>query len=153
MHIERYRNRQPVYFRPFFGPRVFRGDLNSVFTELFDQTDGNDEVAFNPAVDVLDASETLQVKVELPGVKKEDVQIFLKDDLLTIKGEKREEKEEKEENRYYVERNYGTFSRTLTLPAIVKTDEIKATFKDGVLEITLPKDEVDRNKEIKVEVQ
>jgi HSP20 family protein len=153
MHIERYRNRHPVYFRPFFGPRVVRGDLNRVFEGLFDETTGKDAGDFNPAIDLVDTKETLQVKVELPGVKKENVEISIKDDLLTISGEKREETEEKDENRYYVERSYGSFSRKLTLPALVKTDEIKATFTDGILEITLPKDEEDKNKEVKVKVQ
>ena len=155
MQIERFvnRNRHPLYFRPFFSPRVFRGDLNTVFSDIFEETAGKDPGVFSPAVDLVDTKSLLQVKVELPGVKKEDVEISLKDDILTVKGEKREEKKEEEDNRYYVERSYGSFSRTLTLPAPVKTDEIKATFENGVLEITLPKDEEEKNKEVKVEVQ
>jgi HSP20 family protein len=76
----------------------------------------------------------------------------VKDDLLTIKGEKRTEEREEGENRYYVERKYGSFARTLTLPEHVKTDDIKASFESGVLEITIPKSEEEAIKEIKVEV-
>jgi HSP20 family protein len=153
MHIERFRNRHPVYFRPLFGHRGFRGDLSSVFSDFFDETAENVVTKFNPAVDLVDTRDALQVKVELPGVKKENVEISLKEDLLTIKGEKREEKEEKGENRYYVERSYGTFSRTLTLPSLVKSDQVKATFEDGILVITLPKVEEEKVKEVKVEVK
>jgi len=153
MQIERYRNRHPVYIRPFFGFRGFRGDLDRVFTEFIGDNTEERLGVFNPAVDLVDTGESLQVKVELPGVKKEDVQITLKDDVLTIKGEKKVEREEKDENRYYVERSYGSFSRTLTLPTPVKTDEIKAGFEGGILEITLPKDEKVKAREIKVEVQ
>lgn len=155
MHIERFgnRNRHPVYFRPIFSPRVFRGNLNTVFTDIFEETARKDAGVFSPAVDLVDAKSSLQVKVELPGVKKEDVEISLKDLILTIKGEKRDEKQEEGDNRYYVERSYGSFSRTLTLPALVKTDEIKATFENGILEITLPKEEEEKPKEVQVEVQ
>jgi HSP20 family protein len=153
MQIERYRNRHPVYIRPFFGFRGFRGDLDRVFTDFIGDNTEERLGVFNPAVDLVDTGESLQVKVELPGVKKEDVQITLKDDVLIIKGEKKVEREEKDENRYYVERSYGSFSRTLTLPTPVKTDEIKAGFEGGILEITLPKDEEVKTREIKVEVQ
>jgi len=153
MHIERFRNRHPVYFRPFFSHRGFRGDLNRVFSDFFDETAESVVTKFNPAVDLVDTRDALQVKVELPGVKKENVEISLKDDLLTVKGEKKEEKEEKGENRYYVERSYGTFARTLTLPSLVKSDQVKATFEDGILEITLPKAEEEKAREVKVEVK
>ena len=152
MHIERYRGRHPVYFRPFFGLRGLRGDMNRFFTDFFEDSVAEDLTAFKPAVDLVDNKDSLQVKVELPGVKKDDVEISLKDDLLTIKGEKKEEKEEKDENRYYVERSYGSFSRTLTLPSLVKSDKVEATFKDGILVITLPKDEEEKAREVQVEV-
>jgi HSP20 family protein len=152
MQIERYKGRHPVYFRPFFGLRSSRGNTNKFFTDFFDEAVRGDQVAFVPAVDLVDTKDSLRVKVELPGVKKSDVEISLKDDLLTIKGEKTEEKEEKDENRYYVERTYGTFSRTLTLPFLVKSDQVKATFNDGILLITLPKDEEEKAREVHVKV-
>jgi HSP20 family protein len=153
MQIERFRGRRPVYFRPNVGLRGFRGDMNRFFTDIFDEAVREDLVAFNPAVDLVDTRDSIQVKVELPGMKKDDFEISLKEDHLTIKGEKKEEKEEKDENRYYVERTYGTFSRRLTLPSLVKSDQVKATFEDGILVITLPKDEEEKVMEVKVEVQ
>lgn len=152
MQIERYRIRHPVYFRPFFSPRVFRGDLNRVFSDLLDETVGKDSGGFSPAFDLLDTKDSIKVNLELPGVKKEDVEISLKGDLLTIKGEKREEKEEKGENRYYVERSYGSFSRTMTLPSNVQADQVKAAFANGILEITLPKAEDEKAREVQVKV-
>ncbi len=152
MQIERYRGRNPVYFRPFLGLRGLRGDTSRFLTDFLDEAVKGDLVAFNPAIDLVDGKDSLQVKVELPGVKKGDVEISLKDDLLTITGEKREEKEEKGENRCYVERTYGTFSRTLTLPTMVKSDKVKATFEDGILVITLPKDEEEKAREVQIKV-
>ena len=152
MQIERFRSRHPVYFRPFSGLRGLRGDTGRFFTDFFDDTVKGDLVAFTPAVDLEDTKDSLQVKVELPGVNKDDVEISLKDDLLTIKGEKKDVREESTENRFYVERCYGAFSRTLTLPSLVKSDQVKATFNDGVLIITLPKDEEEKAKEVVVKV-
>jgi len=152
MHIERYRNRHPVYFRPLFGLRGLRGDMDRFVTDFLDETVREDLSTFNPVVDLVDIDGSLQVKVELPGVKKEDVEITLKDDLLTIRGEKKDEKEEKSENRYYVERSYGSFSRVLTLPSNVQADQVKAVFTDGVLEITLPKAEEEKAMEVQVTV-
>lgn len=153
MQIERFRGRHPVYFRPNLGLRGFRGDMDRFFSDIFDESVREELVAFNPSVDLVDTSDYLQVKVELPGVKKDDVEISLKEDLLTIKGEKKEEREEKGENRYYVESTYGTFSRRITLPSLVKNDQVKATFEDGVLLITLPKAEEEKATEVKVEVR
>jgi HSP20 family protein len=152
MQIERFRGRRPVYFRPFFGPGGLRGDVTRFFPDLLEEPVREDLAAFNPAVDLVDTGEALQVKVELPGVVKEGVEISLKDDLLTVKGEKKEEREEKTDNRYFVERTYGSFSRTLTLPSLVKSDQVKATFENGVLVITLPKDEDEKAREVVVKV-
>jgi HSP20 family protein len=152
MHTERYRNRHPVYFRPLFGLRGLKGDMDSFVTDFLDETVREDLSTFNPAVDLVDIDGSLQVKVELPGMKKDDVEISLKGDHLTIKGEKKEERQEKEQNRYYVGRTYGTFSRTLTLPTPVKSDQVKAIFENGVLVITLPKDEEEKVREFQVKV-
>ena len=152
MQIERYRGGRPINFRPFVGLRGLQDEMNRVLYDFFDETTEKGVIAFSPAVDLVDTKDALQVKVELPGVKKEDVEITLKDDLLTIKGEKKEEKEEKSENRYYVERSYGSFSRSLTLPSSVQTDQVKASFTNGVLEITLPKAEEEKAREVQVKV-
>ena len=153
MAIERFRRKAPTVWEPFFGIRGLQEEMNRLFSDYFGQTAETKTPAIAPAVDLLETKDAVKVKVELPGISKEDVEISLKDDLLTIRGEKRQEKEEKGENRYYVERSYGSFSRTLTLPSGVKADNVKATYRDGVLEIILPKVEEAKTREIQVKVE
>jgi HSP20 family protein len=107
------------------------------------------EVSF-PDVDVFEEGNDVVVKAEMPGVKKEEVDIELTEDSLTISGEKKKEEKVEKKDYYRVERSYGSFSRTVALPAEVKTGEAKATFKDGVLEMRIPKKE--EAKKVKVSV-
>lgn len=106
-----------------------------------------------PAVDLFEDKNDIVVKAELPGMEKENVEVKLTDHMLTIKGEKKKEEEIKEENYYRSERSYGSFIRTLELPADVHADKVKASFKNGVLEVRLPKTEEAKTKEIKVKVE
>lgn len=106
-----------------------------------------------PAVDVRESDGEIVVKADLPGVSKDDIQVELRDTDLVIKGERKKEEEVKEEDYYRCERSYGSFSRVIGLPADVKTDGATATFKDGVLEIRLPKTEEARRKTVKVQVK
>jgi HSP20 family protein len=92
------------------------------------------------------------VRAELPGLKQEDIQITLVDDTLTLKGERRRESEVHEEGYSRTERAYGTFQRTLVLPSVVDAAKVRAKYKDGVLEIELPKKEEAKPREIKVQV-
>ncbi len=107
----------------------------------------------SPAVDMYDKKDEIVVKAEVPGIEKENINISVTDSTLTIKGETKKEEEVKEEDYYYSERSYGSFRRMLTLPVKVQGDKIKASFKNGVLEIHLPKAEEAKPKEIKVEVE
>lgn len=93
------------------------------------------------------------LKAELPGLSKEDIDIQVRDNRLTLKGERRHEKEVKEENYLRVERAYGAFQRVFSLPTDIHPDKIRATFKDGVLEVSIPKAEAAKPKHIKVEVK
>src|SRR3970282_1751870 len=106
-----------------------------------------------PVVDLFEDKNDIVVKAELPGMEKENVEVKLTDHMLTIKGEKKKEEEIKEENYYRSERSYGSFIRTLELPADVHADKVKASFKNGILEVRLPKTEDARAKEIKVKVE
>lgn len=106
-----------------------------------------------PAVDLFEDKNDIVVKAELPGMEKENVEVKLTDHMLTIKGEKKKEEEIKEENYFRSERSYGSFIRTLELPADVHADKVKASFKNGVLEVRLPKTEEAKTKEIKVKVE
>jgi len=108
---------------------------------------------WSPDVDIAETDDAFVVKAELPGITKDDVKITLRDNVLTIKGEKKQEKEMKKENYHRVERCYGAFQRSFTLPATVKADKIEATYKDGVLTLTLPKVEEAKPKEIEVKVE
>ena len=105
-----------------------------------------------PPVDIYETEESLVFKAELPGVTKEDITVEVKDSTLTLKGEKRFEREAKEESYYRVERAYGAFQRAFTLPGMMEQEKVKAKFKDGILEIVLPKTEKAKPKQIKVEV-
>jgi HSP20 family protein len=106
-----------------------------------------------PAVDLFEEKDDIVVKAELPGMDKDNIQVNLTDQSLTIRGEKKKEEEVKEENYYRSERSYGSFVRTLELPAEVKSDKVKASFKNGVLEVRLPKTEQAKAKEVKVNVE
>jgi HSP20 family protein len=109
--------------------------------------------AWAPAVDIYETEEKVVLKAELPGLKKEDIDIQVRDNTLTLKGEKKFEKEVKQENYHRVERSYGTFQRSFTLPNIIKQSGIEATFKDGILEVSLPKAEEAKPKQIQVQVK
>ena len=108
--------------------------------------------AWIPAVDIYETKESIVLNVELPGVTKEDISLEVKDSTLTLRGEKKLEKDVKEENFHRMERTYGGFTRAFTLPSTVQQDKVKAKFKDGILEIMLPKAEEAKPKQIKVDV-
>jgi len=94
---------------------------------------------FSPRIDVTEDDKAIKVMAELPGMDEKDLDISLRGDTLSIKGEKREEKEHKGKDYYRMERSYGSFSRTIPLPIEVETDKIHAELKKGVLTVTLPK--------------
>ncbi len=112
------------------------------------------EVAYEgrePRIDVIDHDEHVLIRAELPGVKKEDLEISLAEDSVTLKAQSRHEEKEEAEHYYRHEISGGTFARTLPLPCRVKGDKAKAHFKDGVLELTLPKVEKSKRRTVKVE--
>jgi HSP20 family protein len=106
-----------------------------------------------PSLDVSETKNDVVIKAELPGMDPKDIDISLANGFLTIKGEKKHEKEEKEENYHLVERSYGSFTRSVRLPREVQSDKISASFKNGVLRVTIPKSEEAKIKEIKIKVE
>lgn len=108
---------------------------------------------WSPATDLIDKKDKLIARVELPGVEKKDVKISLSENNLTIQGEIEKDKETKKDDYYCCERVYGTYSRTISLPAEVERDKIKAKFKNGILEITMPKSPEKKPKEITIEAE
>lgn len=137
-----------MLWNPFAEIERIRREFDRLFEELMPREEG--ERLFAPAVDVYETDQELVVKAELPGVKKENVEVSIRDNALHIRGEKKEEKEEKTETYHRVERVYGKFERVIPLPVDVKVEAAKAEFKDGLLEIRIPKAE--ESKERKIEI-
>jgi len=132
-------------------------EINKMFNSLF-RGDVQDEgnlipSVWTPAVDVAEHENQYIVKVELPGVAKDDVKITMQEDVLTIRGEKKQETETKDSNFHRVERSYGSFQRSFSLPTRVKNETIEASYKDGILTVALPKAEEAKLKQIEVKVK
>jgi HSP20 family protein len=129
-----------------------RDDFDKMLQELFGGG-GNVPSAFEggdwlPSVDVSETEDAIEVQVDLPGMKPEDVEVSVTDNLLTIKGERREESEDKKKHR--VERRYGSFYRSISLPAGTEAEKIAATSENGVLSISIPKTPEKQPKKIQV---
>ena len=105
---------------------------------------------WTPAVDIYEDKDKYTIKAELPGMNKEDIEVSLDGDTLTISGERKQEEEKKEKEGYRSERFFGRFQRSVTLPAAVQADKLEATYKDGVLTVTAPKSEEAKPKQIPV---
>lgn len=110
------------------------------------------EGAWAPALDMYEDEDKVFVKAELPGMTDKDIDVSILDNTLTIKGEKKKEEEKKEESYHRVERMYGAFQRSVVLPTHVDPNKVKASFKNGVLEIEMPKKEEAKPKQVKVSV-
>lgn len=136
----------PVRHEEERSPVTFQQEMNRLFDEFFRgwglaPLRGFDEPwdAFSPRVDVVESDKQVAVSAELPGMDEKEIDVSLSHGVLTISGEKREEKEDKGRNYYRMERSYGSFQRSIPLPSEVDESRAEATFKKGVLTITLPK--------------
>ena len=112
-----------------------------------------EEEEWQPAIDVAETESELVVNVEIPGMDPKDIDVLLSEETLFIKGEKKQEAEEKEADYHLIERSYGTFIRSIPLPAEVQSEKISASYKNGVLTVILPKSEGTQKREIKVKVE
>lgn len=133
-------------------------DLRDEIDRIFSETLGRwprrrEETAWVPPIDVSETDNEVIVKADLPGLSEKDVEVLISGNYLTIKGERKREKEVKGENFYRVERVYGSFERSLELPAEVNPDKAKAQYKNGVLTITIPKTAKAKVKSIKIETE
>lgn len=126
---------------PWTGMSNLRRDLERLFERFgdFKMEEFSALGDWVPTLDVSETKEALVVKVEVPGLEPKDIQISLQEQLLTIKGEKKQEKEEKDEQYHRVERNYGAFTRSVRLPVGIDGSKVTAAFKNGLLTVTLPK--------------
>ncbi len=114
------------------------GDLRSRFDRMFEELTEGRRGQWTPAIDVVHDNGNLVMRADIPGIKPEEVKIEVKDDILTVSGEHEESKEEKDENYLRRERRYGSFRRSMALPAGVDPKKIKAKTRDGVVEVTIP---------------
>ncbi len=138
MAIARFSRRSPV-LSPWRELEEMSDRLNSLFTSPV-QGEAQTRAVWSPAVNVEETKEELQLTAELPGMNIDDIEIEVENNVLSLRGEKQEVREEKEDRRYHLwERCYGTFERSFTLPRTVKADDISAEFKDGVLQVRMPK--------------
>lgn len=124
-----------------FVPTSFSNVIDRFFNESVARTGGSSAYSFVPKVDVFEDENAFEVQVAVPGMNKEDFKIDINEDRLTISGERKYSKERKENNFRSVETSYGSFSRTFTLPDNIDVNKIEATYNNGILELTLPKDE------------
>ncbi len=141
-------------WRPFRELTTLRDEMDKLWTRFFGGWPSMEPSRgeWVPSLDISETKENIVVKAEVPGMDAKDIDISLANEVLTVKGEKKQEKEEKEENYHRIERSFGTFSRSIRLPWEVQSEKIKANYRNGVLNITLPKSEEAKKKEIKIKV-
>ena len=143
-----------VRWSPWREMTTFQNRINRFFDDdFFPALRFDNELgmgSWRPVVDIYDEGDTIVIKAELPGVDKKDIEVDLKDHVLTLKGERHYENEVKEDNYYRKERASGRFNRSFTLPVDVDTERIQADFKDGVLKIDIPKPEEKKPKKVTV---
>jgi len=144
-------------WQPFRDLMNVQQDVDRLVDQFFGRTplgvydiDGG---IWSPPVDITEDDENVFVAVEVPGMTKEDVKITLQDNVLTIRGEKKQEMEKKDANYHRLERSYGSFTRSFSLPTGVVPDKIKAQYQDGLLKISLPKAEQVKPKEIPIAME
>jgi HSP20 family protein len=153
LNIRRVTNMELVRFEPFAG----FGNLRSVFNGLFDENLGRSSTQpsvskWYPAVDVLESKDSYLIRAELPGMKREDIKVEVKDGTLVLSGERKFEKPADGVEYRHVERVTAKFWRSFSLPETVKQDGIEATYKDGILEIRVPKAEEAKPRQIEISV-
>jgi HSP20 family protein len=130
--------------------------LQDRMNRLFRETQGTEESlttsSFAPPVDVYEDEHNVTLKIEVPGIEENDIDVRIENNVLTVHGERKFEKEEKEENFRRVERQYGSFTRTFTLPTTVDAEKVSANYDKGILKIALPKKAEAKPKQITVHV-
>jgi len=146
--LSRYRHRGNEW------PALF--DMGDDFNRLFEQFGKSlswpDQGRFAPAMDIHETEDAYVVEADVPGLKKDDIHLEVADNVLTIKGERKEQKEEKEKNYHRVERSFGSFARSVALPNGIDGTKVSAKFEDGVLKVTLPKHEASKPRRVEVKV-
>jgi HSP20 family protein len=157
------KSRAVTPWRPFMGVSPWETEMDRVMEDFFGRNTrpwwpsiwsrrGVSDLTA-PVVDIYEEKDDIVVKAELPGMTREDIEVDISDSHLTLKGEKRKEEKIEEEHYFACERSYGAFHRSLELPTEVQAEKVKASFKNGILEIRLPRTEEAKIKEIKVKIE
>jgi HSP20 family protein len=154
MALERWRPFAAVErWEPFRSVSDIQGEMNRLFDTFFGRPAvGGMERTWAPPVDVYETKDDLVVSLEIPGVREKEINVSITGDVLTVKGERQFSHEVKDESFYRVERTYGKFERNIPLPMPVQADKVKASYREGVLEVRLPKAEEVKPKQIKVDI-
>ncbi len=153
MAIVKWRRRDE--WDPFKDLFDLQKEINRLFETSFSRLPQRfiSEESFAPAIDLYEDENEYVVEAELPGLKQDEIKVSVEDDILTISGEKKREKEVKEENLYRSERFYGKFERQIVLPQNTDKENIKASYKNGVLKVVIPKKEEAKPKKVDIKVE
>lgn len=135
-------------------PRTLRDEMDRLFDDFFGMTPARGErgAVWSPAVNVREDADNFYIEAELPGMNKEDIELEVEQNSMVIKGERKFEQKQEGENYHFVERSYGSFYRSFTLPKNVDADGINAEYKDGVLQVTVPKKEEVKPKKVQIKI-
>lgn len=140
-----------VRWKPWQEVNSLQREMNRMFDSFFQDTDESASTsAWYPSVDIKETPDVIDVYAELPGLTKKDIKLSIRDNILQISGEKQREERDDDANYHRLERVYGTFSRSFTLPTKVQMDKVNAVFNDGVLHLTLPKAEEEKPRQIEI---
>jgi len=139
-----------ITYDPFRELRSLQDEVNRVFSSSFNREPGMGRGAWNPSVDIFENKDQIVLEAELPGLSPDDVNISIENNVLTIHGERRFEKKDDDDNFHRVERSYGSFTRSFTLPPTVSSENVEANFDNGVLRLELAKREEAKPRRIEV---
>ena len=144
-----------VRYNPFKELRTMQEQMNRLLDLAWNREPGEElrEGVWQPPVDIFEDAESLIIKAELPGIEQKDIDVRIEDSTLTLRGERKHDQEVRKENYHRIERYYGSFQRSFSLPATIDQEKVKATCDKGVLTIVLPKKEETKPKQISVEVK
>jgi len=143
-----------VRWNPFREMETLQDTINRMFDDKMEGIKGNRmATGFRPLVDIYEEKDSIHLDVELPGMESKDVKINVENDMLTIQGERKDETSHKDKDYHRVERYYGTFCRSFALPTNVDRENIKASFKNGILKVKLPKKEEAKPKQISIKAE
>lgn len=144
-----------VKFNPIHELRTMQEQMNRLLDLAWSREGGEDirEGVWQPAVDIFEDEDAVVIKAELPGLDQDDIEVRIEDNTLTLKGERKHDQTIRKENFHRIERAYGTFQRSFSLPQAVDQERVRASCERGILTITLPKREETKPKMIRVEVE